>query len=381
MNFTIPAISSAQLRPKGLRILARPEQPPHEVSVLWRPHHQEDEGKASNFVVYGRVIKVGPGTLEPVWVHGDARLVERKPLVSPGDRIVWRHGYGPSAELVDGTHFWLHEDGVQGVWSSKEHEHAWWVDRSTRVFGCDCCLTQEDLETRLPSCGDKTDGPRVGWLEPKDWTCSDPLPEANLRPMGRRVSVLPELPPMRDAAIWTPNGGAKEGPGLGFVFYARVVRVGVGSMEACFVTDPATGKRVRDGKQRGAPTVKFRVKTPNGDQVRLRAVSTRQAWVPTTTLPGERVVLAQGWDDVSGHWLEEGIVANWTPAHACCVHVDGPKDFRCCTCGEACAWPGDPETPLVAEAIIGRDPTRLEPFGEPEPDPETEAPIMARMED
>lgn len=355
MTFRVPAIASVHIRLRGSRVLARAEQPPHGASVLWRPNHQEAEGQGSGFAVYGRVVGVGPTA-----------------QVKIGDRLAWKHGHGPSVELVDGTHFAITEPGILCVWE-KLHEHEWRYDRKLGLTMCDVPGHAEAndyiLETRLPSCGHKADGPRVGWLEPDFYANVEPVPPSNVRPYDRSVSVVMDEPPMRDLEIWTPGTLAREGPSLGFVFYGRAVRVGAGANEPSLVRDSATGRMVRDGKQRGAPTVKRVIYTKDGPQVQLRTYPTKTDWIPMSTKPGERIVWAAGWESVTGHVLEEGILGTWTPAHACCVHVETGGGFACCTCGAACRWPDDDYCPLVAEAIIGRDPTNIVAFaGEPEPE-------------
>lgn len=369
MTFTVPAVHPKQLRMRGLMVLVRPEQPPAARTVLWRPNHREAANKVVGFVLYGRVLRVGPGEDEPVWTSRGGELRFRAPTVREGDHVAWRHGFGPSLELIGGTHFAVHEDGIVAEWWP-EHEHSWRFEREGETYSCECGATDDRLETRWPTCGDLADGPRVGTLDPSWEVGSWTAPASRLIPPRRTVLVEPELPPMIDAGIWTPHQGMQEGPALGFVSYGRALRVGPGGDEPCWITDRATGRRCRDGQQRGAVTTSYSIAGREGPEVRKKAYPTKLAYVPSTTEPGERVVWALGWERFrtiheAGRVVihEDALVARWTPAHACCVHMRLGAGFRCCSCGAAVDWPGE----FVEEAVLGRDPTLLQPTSfEPE---------------
>jgi hypothetical protein len=209
-------------------------------------------------------------------------------------------------------------------------------------------------------------------------------------PRGRSVLVRAEQPPARASSIWTPHHREAEGRALGFVVYGRVVRVGPGDWEPAWIQDEE-GKSVRDGQQRSAPRIKYRVQGRQGPETRERVEPGRLVWVPTKVKVGDRVVWAHGWgpkvelaDGVHFNVHENGIQGAWTDEHEHCVHHDAINARFLC-CDEGCRWESRAfETilpscgtkaasyPRVAEAVIGRDPTRIDiPFADdPNPDPD-----------
>jgi hypothetical protein len=206
--FYFPQIRAENWTPHGRKVLVRAERPPARASVVWTPMHadKEKEGRALGFVVYGTVVRSGPGSWEPAWswdghrflaahLHRDAKKVLRKfkgangpearlmleepgKLVfvpcslEPGDKVVWAHGWGPRVELAEGTHFSIHEAGIQATWTV-DHVHCWHDDncdngetecRALHYFCCadDCDERRRSLETETPACGAKGRGsPRV----------------------------------------------------------------------------------------------------------------------------------------------------------------------------------------------------------------------------
>lgn len=393
MTFTTPAISAAHLKPTNGRVLARVESVPDPSSLLsWKPADRQRAGLALGFVVYGRVISTPDVVREARWTPDGGRVVSRPCAVRMGQRIVWKHGYGPSIELVDGTHFLVAEEGIAGV-LDVGHEHVWQFIRQWNAYHCadrNCLTSRRDLETRLPSCGREVEGPRVGRTAPVFDDSDFVAPVATLRPYGRRVLACVETPPLRETVIWTPSmTRVPEGPTLGHVLYARVVRAGEGANEPAQVWDAQRKRWVPDGSQLGAPRERYSVRGRQGPEVRERPVVSRAVWTPTRSKPGDRVVLAQGWgvenDDGTHLAHEAAVLASWTPRHSHCVHAASSGAlFRCCECLEPVAWDDDPDAPVVLGAVIGTDPTNLAPFeGMPEPDPDemSEALLRFRGED